>query len=710
MKNPELKDDTEGTKNRILVVEDETIVALDLQNSLKILGYDVIGIASTGSEAVAKAGSERPDLILMDIILKGDMDGIQAAENIRLFLDVPVIFLTACADDLTLNSAKVTEPFAYMIKPFEERELRSHIEIALYKHNIEKKLRESEERYFLATQGANDGLWDWDLIKNKIYFSPRWKSMLGYSDRQIGNSPKDWFDRIHPADKEQVEQLIAQHLKGQNRHFESESRILDSRGEYRWVLCRGLARRDEKGEAYRFAGSQTDITDRKVYNPVTGLPNQVLFKDRLEHALKRARSPEKPFAVAVIEIKGLKEIAFSLGYVFADQLLCQISQIIQKNLSFQDTTAHLSNNDFALILEGGCDEKKAATVASNLQRELEKPISLDGQMVYISAHIGITLCTLHYSMPDELIRDAYTALHRIKEGEGRRIEIFDKEMRASVAARLKLETEVRKAYEDKEFRIHYQPIINLMTGELAGVEALLRWHRQDRIMYPEDFLSMAEASQLLISLERWILLEACMQIAQWIKKHGRPLSLNVNLCPKHYADPDLIAELHKALVQSGLEPNLLRLEITESALMESSETVSKALSKIRDMNIQIHMDDFGTRYSSLSYLNRFPIDSLKVDRSFVGKIGLCEETLKIVQAIVSLGKNLDKKIIAEGIENIIQLRILQKLKCDYGQGYYFAKPMTPKALEILLTDYLPWRLSFEDNGIAKSFLRGKQAS
>lgn len=444
MRKPELTDDKGSAKKRILVVEDETIVALDLQNSLKILGYEVVGIASTGTEAIAKAESETPDLILMDIMLKGDMDGIQAAESIHSFLDVPVIFLTACADELTLNSAKVTEPFAYMIKPFEERELHSHIEISLYKHNIEKRLRESEERYFLATQGANDGLWDWNLIQKKIYFSPRWKSMLGYSDRQIGNSPEYWFDRIHPADKEQVERLIAQHLKGQNRHFESEYRILDSRGEYQWVLCRGLARLDQNGKAFRFAGSQTDITDRKVYNPVTGMPNQVLFRDRLEQALRRACPPEKPFAVVVVEIEGLKAIASSLGYVFIDRLLCQISQTIQKNLSFQDTAAHLGNDDFALILQEGYDEKQAATVASHLQRELEHPILLDGQTVCISAYMGIALYTLHYSTPDELIRDAYTALHRTKEGEGGRIEIFNKKMRSSVTARLKLSLPVTR--------------------------------------------------------------------------------------------------------------------------------------------------------------------------------------------------------------------------------------------------------------------------
>jgi diguanylate cyclase (GGDEF)-like protein/PAS domain S-box-containing protein len=696
-------------RKRILVVEDETIVALDLQNSLKVLGYEVVGTASSGADAIAKAESRRPDLVLMDIILKGDMDGVQTAETIHSLLDVPVIFLTACADDATLQRAKVTEPFGYMIKPFEERELHSHIEIALYKHHMEKQLRESEERYFLATQGANDGLWDWDVLGKKIYFSPRWKSMLGYSDHQIGSSPIDWFSRIHPADRDNVEKRITQHLNNMTGHFESEYRILDASGMYRWVLCRGLARRDEKGNAYRFAGSQTDITDRKVYNPLTGLPNQILFMDRLEHVLRRAKSQQGCFGVAAIEIGGLKAIASSFGYVFADRLLCRIARALQGCLSSDDTVAHFGNDDFALLLEEVHDGRQAAVAASRIRRELEQAFQLEGQTVCVSAHMGITLWSPEYSLPDELVRDAYTAMHRSKDAGNGGFEIFDRKMRSSVVARLKLEADLRKALEREEFRVHYQPIVNLKTGALAGLEALVRWKRENALTYPEDFLSIAEATDLILPLEHWVLRESCLQVARWKRKHAGALTLNVNLCPRHYTDPKLVLELHEVLQQSGLDPGVLRLEITESALMANTDAVSQTLSQIRDMNVQLHMDDFGTGYSSLSYLNRFPIDSLKVDRSFVGKLGLCEETWKIVQAIVNLGRNLDMQLIAEGIENITQLRLLQTLKCEYGQGYYFAKPMEPQAIESLLSGHLPWKVAFESHD-DRRFLRAVGAS
>jgi diguanylate cyclase (GGDEF)-like protein/PAS domain S-box-containing protein len=682
-------------KVRILVVEDEAIVALDLTSRLKMIGYDVVGTAATGADAIAKAVKLSPDLMLMDIILKGDMDGIQASEAIRSKLGIPIIFLTACADDATLERAKITEPFGYLLKPFEERELHSHIEIALYKHKMEKKLRESEERYSLATKGANDGLWDWNLDSNEIYFSPRFGSMLGYAEGLFGNSSADWFTKIHPVDRAQVEKKLSEHIAGRSSHFESEYRIQDSSNNYRWVLCRGLALRHSRGRAYRIAGSQTDITERKVYNPLTGLPNQVLLTDRLERALKRGKiQGNNAFAVLALDVDGLRMIKDSLGYVVADQLLVQIAGRIQGCLSPQDTVSHFGKDDFVLLLEGVRDGSDALQMADRIYQELIKPFQVEEQVVYISPTIGVTLSTGDYTCPEDLLRDASTAMHRAtSEGNGR-CEIFQREMRSSAVARLKLEADLRKALEQRDFRVHYQPIVSLKSGQIEGFEALVRWQRSGELVYPGDFIAVAESTDMIIQLERWVLLEACSQVAKWQGIVDVPLTANVNLCAQHYASPDLIAALEDALGRSGLEPSQLRLEITESSLMANTEIVLKTLSQIQNLNVQVHIDDFGTGYSSLSYLNRFPINTLKIDRSFVGKLGMCKETWKIVKAIVGLARNLGMEVIAEGIENLMQLKMLQTLHCEFGQGYYFSKPLDPRAVEPWLSGHYPWNVAF----------------
>ncbi len=685
-------------KVRIFVVEDEAIVAMDIRNSLEILGYSVVGTASTGEKAIVKALETRPDLMLMDIILKGEMDGVQAADHIRSRLDIPVIFLTACSDDATLQRAKVTEPFGYLLKPFEERELHSHIEIALYKHRTEKKLRESEERYSLATQGANDGLWDWRLETNEIYFSPRWKSMLGFSDGQFGHSPEDWFKRVHPSDREQLESALNAHLTGQSSHFESEYRILDANNAYRWVLCRGLALRDGSGKAYRIAGSQTDVTDRKVYNPLTGLPNRILLLDRLERALKRiGPSDDPPFAVLALDIDGLKMINDSLGYVTGDNLLIQIAGRIQKCLSAQDTVAHFGKDEFVLLLDKVENPDDPTRLASRLHQELALPFQVDGHTIYVTASTGITLPNKAYNSPEELLRDAATAMHRARASGKGRCEIFDSEMRSSAVARMKLEADFRRAFEQHEFRVHYQPIVNLRNGNLIGFEALLRWEKSGQIVYPGDFLALAEYTGLIIPIERWVLLESCVQLARWQSLSDQPLKVNVNLCAKQYSSPDLVRDLESILKDSTLDPRCLRLEITESALMENTSVISETLSKIQALDVQIHMDDFGTGYSSLSYLHRFRVNALKIDRSFVGKLGMSEETWQIVQAIVNLARNLGMEVIAEGIENLMQLRMLQTLHCQGAQGYYFSKALPPEAVETLLRGQYPWAVAFGGN-------------
>ncbi len=696
---------------KLMIVEDETIVALDLQDHLQSLGYEVVGTASTGAEAVRKAEKSRPDLVLMDIILKGSMDGVEAAEIIRTRFGIPVIFLTACADDATLQRAKVTEPFAYVLKPYEERELHGHIEIALYRHSMEKRLRESEERYSLATQGANDGLWDWNLECGQIYLSQRWKGMLGYQDGQIGERPEDWLERVHPADRPELSRRLQEHIKGGSPHFECEYRILDAAGSYRWMLCRGLALRDRGGNPYRMAGSQTDITERKIYNPITGLPNRTLLLDRLDRAIERiAGGSSHAFALMALDIQGYHAVNNNLGCDAADQLLAQVARRLQHCVQPQDTVAHVRDDDFVILLEEVKDAVDATLVAARIRRQFEQPFQLCESRVHAAAAIGIALSNEATADAESILRDAHAAMHRAKsEGRGG-CEIFDKEMHSLALASLQLEADLRGALHRGELEVYYQPIVCLRTGRLTAFEALVRWQRQAGLALPGDFLPIAESTDLIMPMERWVLREACRQTARWNRNlpTGCTTALNVNLSARHYTCRDLIIELEDIFRSEGIEPAQLRLEITESGLMEDTVAISAMLKQIRALGVQIHLDDFGTGYSSLSYLHRFPMDTLKIDRCFVGSLGQSDDTRKIVETIITLARQLKMEVIAEGIESLRQVRELQALGCHYAQGYYFSRPLSAASAASLLAERAPWADAFESHRYpAPAFAAGR---
>lgn len=671
---------------RILVVEDERIVSMDIQARLRSLGYEVVGAVTTGEDAVRTAGEQRPDLVLMDIMLEGQMDGIEAAEKIRSQFGLPVVYLTAYADPVTLSRAKVTEPFAYILKPFDERELHGHIEIALYRHQMEQRLRESEQRYVLATEGANDGIWDWDLKRQRIYLSPRWKMMLGYEDSEIGDDPREWFSRLHPADKASVREKLSRHIDGESPHFESEYRILCQDGTYRWMLTRGMVLRTATGKAHRIAGSQTDITERKIYDPITELPNRTLFVDRVQSAVERSQRQEQDsFAVLCLNLDDFGVEVDGLGSS-RDELLTQVARRFQAAVRQGDTVARLEEDSFGIVLTGISGATEAAEAASEFQGVLADPLEVNGQDLYVRASIGIALGRTGYASAEDAVRDATTAMHRARRTEGSSFEIFDEEMRLRVADRIKWEADLRRAVERDELRVYFQPIVSLEDGTIIGFEALARWQHPDGLLLPRDFIPLAEQSDLIFSVERCVMRRAVEQMREWRDKCPRrmPVTISVNLSARHYARGPLVGEVAELLEDVGLEPRFLKLEITESALIRNSDEVRATLEALDAMGIQLAMDDFGTGYSSLSYLHQFPIRSLKIDQSFVAELGVRHNSTKIVQAIIDLGRNLGLDITAEGVETVEQITELTRLGCTYGQGYAFARPLVaPDATRLL---------------------------
>jgi len=571
----------------------------------------------------------------------------------------------------------------------------------------EAALRASEERYALAAQGANDGLWDWDLAADRIYLSPRWKAMLGHADGEITSRPSEWLDRVHPDDARRIDGALAAHLDGRTPHLEAEHRVRHKDGSYRWVLVRGLAVRDAAEQVYRLAGSMTDISDRKVseekllhdalHDALTGLPNRALLLDRMAHALARLqRKKSALFGVLFLDLDRFKMVNDSLGHMMGDQLLIAIARRLESVVAPSDTVARLGGDEFVILLEDLDDAAAAQQMAERIQQALQKPFDLNGQEVFATASIGIALGSDEYFFPEEMVRDADTAMYRAKEGGRSRAALFLPSMHTHAVALLQLESSLRRAVEREEFTIGYQPVVSLRTGRLQGFEALLRWkHPQRGLISPAEFIPLAEETGLIVKLGEWVLRKACAQTKEFQRRFppiegDSPLSISVNLSVKQFQKQDLVDRIRRALDETGLNPRSLHLEITESLIMENSTQAAALLRSLAAMHVRVHLDDFGTGYSSLAYLHNFKMDALKIDGSFVRRIGPHGESSEVVRTIIHLARDLGMSVIAEGVETTDQLNLLTNLRCDSGQGFLFSPALEANKVEEMLTTKRPW--------------------
>ncbi|GAB4213677.1 MAG: hypothetical protein OHK0012_10240 [Synechococcales cyanobacterium] len=565
-------------------------------------------------------------------------------------------------------------------------------------------LHASEERYALAVKGATDGLWDWDLQSQTIYFSPRWKAMLGHPDQDISEHPQEWFDRVFPEDLIQLQAALQAHLDGHTEHFECEYRILARDGSYRWMLSRGLAVRGAAGKAHRMAGSQTDITARKdterqlehdaLHDALTGLPNRTLLMSRLERAMQVVkRHPNYRFAVLFIDLDRFKVVNDSLGHRMGDQLLIATAQRLLSSLRGMDTIARLGGDEFAVLLEDIRDFSDAQRTVERLQKELEVPLMLEGIEFFISASIGIALSSPDYELPGDLLRDADIAMYRAKATGRAHYEIFDTAMHAQLMERLHLENDLRRAIERHELQVHFQPIVSLTHSKIVGFEALVRWpHPEWGLISPAKFLPIAEETGLILLIDAWVLRESCRQVREWqdVFPQHRDLTVSVNISSKGLWQPDFVPRISNLLQEMNFNPHCLKLEITEMVLMDKDDNVvTTTFRQLRELNVQLDIDDFGTGYSSLSRLTRFPIDALKIDRSFIQQMISDENSAEIVRAIIALAQNLNLEVIAEGLETEEQISRTRALGCDYGQGFFIAKALDPRAATAFLADCSP---------------------
>ena len=645
------------------------------------------------------------DVILLDLNLP-DSAGYGTFERVRAHApELPIILFTNVDDEAQAARAVREGAQDYLIKhKIDATLLARSIRYAIERQQADAALRRSEERYALALRGSNDGVWDWDLRSDEVYFSSRWKQILGLGPDEALGSMASWFERIHPQDAREFELSLDRHLRGETEHFAHEYRVRHQDGDWIWVSSRGVAVTGADGEPARMAGSLTDITTRKSYeeqlvhdalhDALTGLPNRALLLDRIDLALKQSRrSTGSRFAVLFLDLDRFKTINDSLGHHVGDRLLVQVAQRLQDPLRPGDTVARLGGDEFAILLPHIRSITNATHVAQRVLSALCQSFTVDGHEVSPMASIGIAVSATEYQTPEEMLRDADIAMYRAKAAGKACFEIFDERMRSSVLGLLELETELRRAVENEDFVMHYQPIVSIDAGRLEGMEALVRWeHPTKGTISPGAFIPAAEETGLIVPLGWWTIREACRQMQAWrdTLPSAQDLSMAVNVSGRLFSQPDMVPHMVRILEETGLPPSRLTVEITESVVLDHADEAILKLQALRALGIKLHVDDFGTGYSSLSYLQKFEYDTLKIDGSFVRDISSSEGSDAIVQSIITLGHLLELNVIAEGVETAEQLQRLVDLRCPCVQGYWFSRPLAAAELTELLARSGSW--------------------
>ncbi|MCB1045364.1 MAG: EAL domain-containing protein [Acidobacteria bacterium] len=644
------------------------------------------------------------DLLLLDSELLG-IDGFEALRRLRAIYtkdELPIIMLTPQNHKEQVGRSLSLGANDFITKPIDLNIAIARIEIQMALKRATKALRESEERYALALEGSSDGIWDWDFVKDKVFFSPRWKAMLGHKEHEISDSIDDWFTRIHPDDRQRVNRSINDYLSRRTSQFAAEYRILHKEGRYVWCLARATARFGSDGSPYRLVGSQTDITRRGIHDDLTGLPGREIFLERIANAISRVREPEMPyFAVHEVELLRFQELRTSFGDQLADQLLLAFVERLQNTLSPRETLARLESSQFVILQDDLAEPIEAEHLGARIIEATRVPVDIASQRVVLRTRIGLTVAEPPLLLPEDVLLNAHAALINAARND-RTIDVFNPNMRETVVERVELEMELRHALERHEFHLVYQPKFKVQTLALSGVEVLIRWnHPSYGPISPARFIPVAEACGEIVNIGNWVLEKACETAAKWQNQGLPPVRLAVNLSGVQLKEQNVVDHIAKILKKTNFDPTMLDIELTESMLLDNqlSQVVLKALVKL---GCGIHIDDFGTGYSSLSYLAYFPIDAIKIDRSFVNGIDEHADKHTIVDAIIAMAKHMGRKVIAEGVETQNQFDMLESLGCHEIQGYLLGKPMPAEAIEELLMKKTPIVAHPKTNGKAEN--------
>jgi PAS domain S-box-containing protein len=579
-------------------------------------------------------------------------------------------------------------------------------------HRIRRQLAERDQLFQLISENAADMIALVDGDGRRLYNSPAYLKVLGYSPEDLNATSS--IEQIHPDDRPRVLKAAEKaRLSGQGERMEYRVRHKD--GSWRTLESTASPIRNEKGQTDKLVIVNRDITERKraeemlahnaFHDGLTNLPNRALFLDRLQQALTLSkRHPNYKFAVLLIDVDEFKIINDSLGHAAGDDLLIQIGQRLKESVrradtvsrprasdvpdrpANDDTLARLGGDEFTILLDDIRDPIEAVRVAERMQAELAIPFVVNQQGIVISASIGIAASTSPHTHAEDLLRDADIAMYRAKRAGKACCEVSDTAMHENAVKRLQLETDLRKALDQGQFRVYYQPIVSLQTGKITGFEALTRWQRPEGILAPIAFIAVAEETGLIIPMNRQLLREACQHLRSWQSEFpsDSPLTMSVNITSREFVQPDLVSEIRKSLDQTGVDPGCLQLEIIETIAMGDAEKSGHVLAQLKALGVRLSIDDFGTGYSSLSRLRRIPVDTLKIDRAFISNMDTDPENREIVRAIIVLAHNLGLKVVAEGTEKEEHIDLLKQFNCEMAQGYLFSRPADDQAMLKLL--------------------------
>jgi diguanylate cyclase (GGDEF)-like protein/PAS domain S-box-containing protein len=728
---------TDRTGRMILIVDDWADNLRVLSTALTENGFQT-RCARSGAIALTALQTTSPDLILLDIKMP-DMDGFEVCQRLQaseLTSNIPVIFLSALDDVFDKEKAFGVGCVDFITKPFHVEEvllrikyqiavkdakdeiakLNQELEFRVEQRTIqlakinqdleieiverikaEKLLQINEARLDSILSSLKDAVWSVDPTTSQfVYLNDTAEKIYGYPIASFFEDSQFWLKIIHPEDLDRVEKAYLSLFNlGSLRE---EYRILRPDGETRWVNNCAHFVYDANGYLIRMDGLVSDITDQKraqeqlihdaLHDALTNLPNRSLFMDRIEQTLKHSkRQTQYLFAIMFIDLDRFKMINDSLGHAIGDRFLQIISQLLESCLRSQDTVARFGGDEFTVLIDNIQSVDEAIVIADRILNQFLQPIDLANQTIFPSASIGIAISNQDYERGADLLRDADIAMYRAKSlGKGR-YALFSREMYETNLKTIQIDHDLRYALERNEFELHYQPIISLSSGKLSAFEALIRWQHPTRgFIPPQEFIPIAEETGLIIAIGDWVLNQACKQMRAWqiALPQASELKISVNLASQQVREDNILEKLDQVLAETGIEGSSLRLEITESSLMDHGDQTISKLEQLRARNIQLSIDDFGQGYSSLSYLHRFPVNTLKIDRTFVEQMSLGGQNLEIIRTITILAHALNMDVIAEGVETHQQVAILKQLGCEYAQGYFFSRPVTAIAAKEMI--------------------------